>query len=298
MTGRPAMPLLLLSAMALSLCSCERADSDADGPPPEIITTAAGDQMVLIPAGSFLMGSSNGQADEAPVHRVRVDAFLMDRCEVTQEQLARVIPVNGSNWKDPKRPVEMITWVHAAIYCNLRSEAEGLEPCYREDTTCNFEAGGYRLPTEAEWEYACRAGTTGDYSFTEDPAKLGRYAWYASNARKKTHPVALKKPNPWGLYDMHGNVAEWCNDIYAKDYYRSNPQTNPRGPAKGEKNVLRGGAWNCRAKPCRAARRVGENPGFVDACFPSEAIGFRCVRRVPPTATDTQPHRTATQRGS
>jgi len=280
----------LLLAVSLSVCSCKPADDGDRGPPPEIITTAAGDEMVLVPAGSFVMGSSNGQADEAPAHRVHVDAFLMDRREVRQEQLARVISVNGSNWKGPTLPVEMITWVNAAIYCNLRSEAEGLEPCYREDTTCNFEASGYRLPTEAEWEYACRAGATGDYSFGADAAKLGRYAWYAANASKRTHPVAQKKPNAWGLYDMHGNVAEWCNDIYAKGYYRSSPPTNPRGPADGEKYVLRGGAWNCSAKPCRAARRVGENPGFVDACFPSEAIGFRCVRKVPPkTAASSRP---------
>ncbi|MEE8384320.1 MAG: SUMF1/EgtB/PvdO family nonheme iron enzyme [Dehalococcoidia bacterium] len=274
--------LWLLLAVAWGVCSCERAPGNADtAPAPRIITTAAGDEMVLIPAGSFRMGSSNGHADEAPVHEVKIDAFLMDRCEVTQEQLARVISANGSHWKGPKLPVEMITWVAAATYCNLRSEAEGLQPCYNEDTTCNFQANGYRLPTEAEWEYACRAGATGDYSFASGPAKLGEYAWYKGNAGKRTHPVRKRKPNAWGLYDMHGNVAEWCNDVYAKGYYRGSSRTNPRGPAEGEKRVLRGGAGSSSAKASRSAMRVGENPGFHDACFPLDAIGFRCVRRVP-----------------
>ncbi len=136
----------------------------------------------------------------------------------------------------------MVGWGKAALYCNLRSEAEGLEPCYNDFGECNFEATGYRLPTEAEWEYACRAGSTTVYSFGSDTAQLGQHAWFKSNANKKTHPAGKKEANAWGLYDMHGNVAEWCNDVYAADYYHHSPSKNPRGPSEGEKNVLRGRA--------------------------------------------------------
>jgi formylglycine-generating enzyme required for sulfatase activity len=139
----------------------------------------------------------------------------------------------------------------------------------------------YRLPSEAEWEYAARAGTTTAYSFGDDAGKLDRYAWTDANADYQTHAVGTREPNPWGLFDMHGNVAEWCNDVYQADYYQSAPAANPRGPAEGEKYVLRGGAWNCSAEACRASYRVGENPGFQDACFAQDAVGFRCVRKAP-----------------
>jgi len=293
--ARPVAMTALLVA-ALGVCSCENAPSDGDdAPQPQIITTPAGDEMVLIPAGTFSMGADVGPKDEAPAHDVEIDAFLIDRTEVTQAQYARVYSSNGSHWKGPVLPVESISWIQAAMYCNERSEAEGLEPCYRDDATCNFEATGYRLPTEAEWEYACRAGAKGGYSFGDDPGLLGQYAWSADNARKRTHPVRQKKPNAWGLYDMHGNVAEWCNDVYAPDAYGNHSASNPRGPAPPaddaeleEKRVIRGGAWNSSPAGCAVTRRFGESPGFADACFPSEAKGFRCVRRAP--ATTPGPH--------
>ena len=238
--------------------------------------------MVLIPAGSFRMGSSGGSPDQQPVHEVALDAFLMDRYEVTQEQYTQLAPLNGSHFKGPHRPVEMISWADAALYCNLRSQAEGLTPCYNEDTVaCNFDADGYRLPTEAEWEYACRAGTIGEYAFGSGAAALKDHAWYGANAGKQTHPVGQKRPNAWGLYDMHGNVAEWCHDVYAADYYQHSPVQNPRGPQTGDKYVLRGGAWNSSAEACRTAQRVGETPGFQDSCFARDAIGYRCVRKPP-----------------
>ncbi len=272
---------VLLAALPWWGVSCRSADEPAaDAAAPQIVTTKSGMEMVLIPAGRFKMGSAGGREDESPVREIDIDAFLMDRYEMTQANYAKLVPINGSHFKGPDRPVEMISWGDAAIYCNKRSREEGLDPCYDEDSgACNFAANGYRLPTEAEWEYACRAGTTAEYSFGPDNRRLSKYAWYAGNAQKRTHPVGQKAPNPWGLYDMYGNVAEWCNDVYEKGYSKDGRTSNPRGPQDGPRRVLRGGAWNSPADDCRSASRVGESPGSQDACFARDAIGFRCVRR-------------------
>ena len=275
---RKIAPLIV----ALVAAGCERAGVPPPGDARPIVATPSGVEMVLIPAGTFEMGGSGGEADEAPVHSVKIDAFLMDRTEVTQEQFARLELPDPSHFKNPRNPAEQVTWVQAIVFCNRRSEAEGLKPCYDEETLeCNYQASGYRLPTEAEWEYACRAGTNGAYSCGDDSRKLGEHAWFAGNAAKRTHPVAQKRPNPWGLYDMHGNVAEWCNDAYAKDYYAHSPAENPCGPASGALCVLRGGAWASDSQQLRSAARLGDNPGFTDACLARDAIGFRCVRKPP-----------------
>jgi sulfatase modifying factor 1 len=280
----------LLAGSVVMSVSCSRVEPpEPDGELPPIVTTETGFEMVVVGAGSFQMGSHNGPADEAPIHRVYVDAFLMDRFEVTQDKFAQLAGGNAflardpSHFKGPTRPVEMVSWVDAVLFCNQRSLAEGLQPGYDEETgECDFGADGYRLPTEAEWEYACRSGGSNAYSFGDDTRRLDRYAWHKANASSKTQPVGKKDPNAWGLFDMHGNVAEWCNDVYAEDYYAVAPADNPRGPAEGDRYVLRGGAWNCSRLACRSARRVGEDPGFQDACFAKDAIGFRCVRRAPP----------------
>ncbi len=260
------------------LTGCGEAISQKAGP--EIIKSKSGVEMVRIPAGTFQMGNSAGKEDEGPVHAVTLDAFLMDRTEVTQEQYTALKLPDGSHFKNPQNPVEQITWDKAAMYCNERSKAEGLSPCYNPDTAeCNFAADGYRLPTEAEWEYACRAGATADLS--GDARKLADYAWFVDNSGKKTHPAGQKHPNAWGLCDMQGNVGEWCNDVYEANYYKTSPASNPRGPVQGEKYVLRGGSWDLRAEKLSATARIGKKPGVADACFADDAIGFRCVRSAP-----------------
>jgi acetoin utilization deacetylase AcuC-like enzyme/formylglycine-generating enzyme required for sulfatase activity len=235
--------------------------------------------MVLIPAGTFRMGSEGQAADERPVHEVKLTAFFMDRFEVVQTEFKKYQISDPSHFKGDRQPLEQINWTDAALYCNERSMAEGLQPCYHEETwDCNFEATGYRLPTEAEWEYACRAGTETKYSFGNNAGQLAAYAWFADNSGKATHPVGEKKPNGWGLYDMHGNVAEWCNDRYDPNYYAQSPAENPRGPAEGQERVLRGGAWNSNADACRSAYRAGD-PAIDDTCLANDALGFRCVRK-------------------
>lgn len=226
------------------------------------------------------MGSDAG-GDESPQHSVTVAAFAIDRFEVTQQQLADMQIPDPSHFKAPDRPVEQIRWVDAALFCNARSKAEGLTACYDEVTlVCNFEATGYRLPTEAEWEYAARAGTETDYFFGDTTRDLARYACFKGNARQKTDPVGHHRANPWGLYDMLGNVAEWCNDVYAADYYANSPADDPHGPDNGDKRVLRGGSWKSSAASCRVTARKGQIGGFTDACFTGDTLGFRCVRRL------------------
>ncbi len=267
------------------LILCAAAACQKSGPAarvPEIIM-ADGIEMVMIPDGRFVMGSDNGHDDEAPAREVAMDGFLMDRYEVTQALYDKYVAVDGSHFKGENRPVEQVNWGDAALFCNKRSLAEGLEPCYDEATAeCNYEANGYRLPTEAEWEYACRAGTTTEYHFGDDPAQLKNYAWFDQNALEQTHPVGQKRPNAWGLYDMLGNVAEWCNDAYDAEAYKNGEGKNPRGPADGDLYNLRGGAWALPADVCRSSARMADSPGFQDACFARDAIGFRCVRKAPP----------------
>jgi formylglycine-generating enzyme required for sulfatase activity len=272
---------------ALAAMGCTNGGPSSDGQTLPVITTQSGMEMVLVPAGSFEMGSRHGREDEAPAHKVTLDSFLMDRTEVTQAVYKKIgakeaLP-NPSHFEGNDLPVEQITWPQAARFCNARSRDEHLQPCYNEDTiACDFQADGYRLPTEAEWEYACRAGTDTDFSFGNDDRQLGDFAWFADNSSKKTHPVGQKKPNPWGLYDVHGNVAEWCQDVYQKSYYQTSPDRNPHGPTDGKEYVLRGGSWKSPADALRSSYRLGDNPGFSDACLARDAIGFRCVRKAPP----------------
>ena len=272
-----AISCLILSSLICPGCRRSQDTGDASA----VIKTNSGLEMVVIPTGWFEMGSAKGTPDESPVHRVWVDSFLMDKHEVVQEQFKKFQISDPSHFKNPSGPLEQINWTDAAMYCNERSLGEGLTPCYDEETwDCNFAANGYRLPTEAEWEYACRAGTNSQYCFGDDARSLKDYAWFAANSSGKTHPVGQKKANPWGLHDMYGNTAEWCNDFYSATYYAQAPQRNPRGPREGKERVLRGGAWNSSAEACRSAYRTSD-PSIDDTCLASDAIGFRCVRNAP-----------------
>ncbi len=251
------------------------------------ITTASGVKMVSIPGGEFAMGSDADGADEKPAHKVKISAFLMDQYEVTGAMFVKAEISNPSHWQtDPQMPIEQIRWRDARIYCNERSLLENLTPCYDEDQPgwpLIAGANGYRLPTEAEWEYAARAGGVGKFGDI-DEAKLKQHAWFDSNSQKRTYPVGVKKPNAWGLYDMLGNVSEWCEDVYAADYYANSPSSDPAGPqADGSgksKRVMRGGNWKSSASMCRVTFRTGQLTGDSDACFTTDYCGFRCVRRI------------------
>jgi formylglycine-generating enzyme required for sulfatase activity len=276
--------VLLLCAVLALIQGCER---KTPGNGPKATSNSASEtaaesktEMVQLPGGRFMMGDKD-EVDAQP-HEVVVAPFYMDKHLVTQEQYQRTMGDNPSRWKSGRNPVEQVRWSDAVKFCNARSRLEGLQPCYDLQTwQCNFEANGYRLPTEAEWEYACRAGTQTAYFFGSDASKLGDYAWFDKNSGGHPQPVAQKRPNPWGLYDMVGNVWQWCNDFYKVDYYQESPPENPRGPKEGENKVVRGGAWKFSGDNCRSGYRYNEAPGYVDVCFGYDIYGFRCVRSAP-----------------
>jgi formylglycine-generating enzyme required for sulfatase activity len=220
-----------------------------------------GMELVLISAGTFKMGSndSDAYAGERPGHTVRItQPFYLGKYEVTQSQWQAVMGNNPSTFTgDPNRPVDNVSWDDVQEFIRRLNSREG--------------GTAYRLPTEAEWEYAARAGTTTRWSFGDDASQLGRYAWYEGNAGKQTHPVGQLQPNPWGLYDMYGNVWEWVQDWYGK--YASDTAIDPGGPASGSDRVFRGGSWGNATRFCRSAHRLGDAPGtrFVD-------LGFRLLK--------------------
>ena len=228
-------------------------------------------KLALISVGKFTMGSPEGVGsfDERPRHEVTIaQPFHLGVTEVTQAQWRAVM--GTAPWKRKSYvkegadcPATYVSWAAATAFCKKLSARAG---------------GTVRLPTEAEWEYACRAGSKTRYSFGDDDSKLGDYAWYEENAwdqdEKHAHPVARKKPNPWGLYDVHGNVWEWCWDWYGEKHYTKQPQADPKGPPTGVDRVARGGSWDnfSGAQGCRSAYRFKSNPsqGSVN-------IGLRIV---------------------
>jgi formylglycine-generating enzyme required for sulfatase activity len=226
------------------------------------LRNSLGMEFVLLPAGEFLMGSDYYEADERPVHKVILSQpFYLGKYEVTQGQWLDVMGANPSHFKgDPQRPVERVSWHMVQEFIRRLNAREGHT--------------AYRLPTEAEWEYAVRAGSTTQYSFGDDESQLQHYAWYAKNDRGTTHPVGQLKPNAWGLYDMHGNVWEWVEDW--RGPYLTGTAIDPRGPLTGTLKGYRGGGWGYGGTRCRSANRSYDAPSYVYGTH-----GFRLARNVP-----------------
>ncbi len=233
--------------------------------------------MVLIPAGTFMMGSPENEKErkeEEKQHEVSITRpFYMGNFHVTQEQYETVMGTNPTYFKDrPTNPVEQVSWFEAVAFCEKLKKQSG---------TANLH---FSLPTEAQWEYACRGGTQTRFYFGDDENQLEQYAWYSKNAGVAadgygTHPAGEKnKPNKYGLHDMHGNVYDWCQDWYDRNYYSISPKEDPVGPEKGgyikaingSSRVLRGGSWYDDAKLCRSAFRDDFAPVFRD-----RNLGFR-----------------------
>ena len=234
------------------------------------------DNMVWVPGGSFLMGNRIYEGDEKPVHRVQVNSFFMGKTQVTQREYQAVMGSNPSGFPSRTGPVERVTWYEAIEYCNKLSQKEGLIPAYygtNDLIFCDFSANGYRLPTEAEWEYAARGGNQDSLTFDRAGGnEADAVGWYEENSNGTTRPVGTKKPNSLGLYDMAGNVWEWCWDWYGP--YEDKAQSNPQGPGSGVYRVVRGGSWNSSDEWLRSTyRNIGE-PGkrYRD-------VGFRVVRQ-------------------
>lgn len=229
-------------------------------------TNTLGMTMIRIEPDEFTMGSADGADDEKPPHRVRITRpFALAAHPVTQGQYLKLVGKNPSrfSWSD-NLPVEQVSWHDAVVFCNRLSERDGLRPCYeiqRDRVSITKDGTGYRLPTEAEWEFACRAGTKTRYPFGDDDKALGKFAWFSGNSDGLTHDVGLKQPNAWGLHDMLGNVWEWCEDWYSADYYKESPREDPRGPATAPFRVIRGGSWGVTAGYCRPAFRDWNAPG-------------------------------------
>jgi formylglycine-generating enzyme required for sulfatase activity len=242
---------------ALSGCSNKKKKTAGDtaaaeGVEKKTITNTIGMNLALIPAGEFMMGSPETEKErfdiEGPQHRVKITkAFYMGTTEVTQAQWKAVMGANPSHFQGDDFPVETVSWDDCQEFLKKLSAKEGKT---------------YRLPTEAEWEYACRAGSTTRFNAGDDDNALDGAGWYGGNSENKTHPVGQKKPNAWGLYDMHGNVWEWCQDWCGEDYYKSSPTNDPAGPETSAGRVLRGGAWNIYPRSCRSAIRLKLDPGY------------------------------------
>ncbi len=262
MPRRFSVALLLASLFAAIAAA-------ADTPPARTASLDLGGgvtlDFVLIPAGSFVMGSdeNTGDGDESPQHNVTFSRpFYLGKFEVTQAQWIRVMGDNPSEFKGPTRPVDNVSWLDCQKFLARLATLTGRKVA---------------LPTESQWEYACRAGTTTTWSFGDKPEVAGDYAWIGENSGGTTHPVGEKKPNAWGLYDMHGNVWEWCADAYEKHAYAKSAPIDPTGPTSNDGRILRGGAWGEHPNNMRCAAR---NCNGADGHH--NGTGFRCVLLLEP----------------
>ena len=227
-------------------------------------TPLTDEDFVLIEPGTFMMGSENGDGDELPVREVRITTpFYMGKTEVTQAQWYAVMRNAPSAFRGASLPVETVSWNDVQAFLDSLNTLEGCDACYR-------------LPTEAEWEYAARAGTTTDYSFDSETDSLDSYGWYSGNSENSTHPVGELGANPWGLYDMHGNVWEWVQDWYGPYPDSLEMNIDPVGPRSGSNRVVRGGSWRHSARFARSAHRDRHHPDFR-----YNYVGFRLVRTYP-----------------
>jgi len=279
----------------------------------DIISKSYSVDMVFVEGGTFQMGSNTGQNREKPVHSVTVSSFYIGKYEVTQKEWVAVMGSNPSNFKNHHLPVEMVSWYDVLVYCNLRSIKEGLTPVYTirnsinpkdwgsvptfpnivwDAVICNWNANGYRLPTEAEWEYAARGGNKSKGFTYSGSNNIDEVAWYLLNSGDqqltidnlwgtskeakenncRTRIVGTKAPNELGIYDMSGNVFEWCWDWHV-DSYTSGSVTNPTGTNSGYARMFRGGSWGGGPDECSVSYRVYPNPYAR-----SQSLGFRCVR--------------------
>ena len=264
MKFKPFLTILV----SMMLAGCGKETSVAPTPTEEPITIPGLNlDMMAIPAGTFVMGSPNdeeGRDDgEGPRTTVTITKpFWLGKTEVTQSQWKAVMGNNPSRFKGDDLPVEQVSWNDAVAFC------EKLNEVARDTLPDGYH---YTLPTEAQWEYACRAGTTTRFYYGDDDNQLGNYAWYHDNKSLKTQPVGEKLPNGWGLYDIHGNVWEWCLDWYDKDYYRVSPEINPEGPQGPLKmKVLRGGSWVNSIEGVKVVNRARNLPHIKN-----EIYGFR-----------------------
>lgn len=256
---------IAISTLLIGICLTCRPmpaqDAKTDGAQPLSLPLGKGVEMefVHIPSGSFIMGSDDSRGDEKPAHKVTISKpYYLGKHEVTQAQYEAVMGANPSGFKNPNNPVEKVNWPMAVKFCEKMSKMTG--------KTC-------RLPTEAEWEYACRARTDTKYFFGKFSAPLKEHAWFKKNSGGKTHEVGMKKPNPWGLYDMNGNVWEWCQDWYASDYYANSPEQDPQGPESGKWRVHRGASWYEPDWANKSSTRARIKPYVSDTNY-----GFRvCV---------------------
>ena len=221
-------------------------------------------EFILAPSGSYKMGgdpvAEQADENENPIHKVTFDeGFYVGRFTVTQAQWLAIMEDNPCHFSGPDYPVEMISHHDAISFIEKLNRHENTEV--------------YRLPTEAQWEYAARAGSQSTYCYGAERSKLSEYAWFQKNSGGTTHPVGQLEPNAWGLYDMHGNVHEWCSDWFDRNYYAASPVKSPEGPQKGLARALRGGDWGSEDWYCRCAIRSLSSPDRR-----SPRVGFRVVK--------------------